>query len=158
MHVGCRGPGLVKTLRSCCCGRFVGRLHCCMHSHRRTPHGRGAARNRLRKPGPERSASCLLWAEGLVAVVSGSGVLRPKRRQYGVQHIANTNRALECHVAIPIDPAVDQWYISSDVPSAVVLKRTYLQCKRDIRFVEFSSSRPAFVQTAPSQTTANPRH
>lgn len=40
------------------------------------------------------------------------------------QHIANTNRALVCHVATLIDPAVDQWYISPDVPPAIVLKRT----------------------------------
>jgi hypothetical protein len=59
---------------------------------------------------------------------------------------------------LSFDPDVGQWYISFDVPSAIVLKRTCLQRKRDMGFVEYSSSRPAFVQTAPSQTTANSRH
>jgi len=146
--------GLVKTLRACCCGRFVGRLHHCMHGHKGTPHGRGAARNHLRKLGPnDRLPACC----GLKAWWRLWWWWREVQAPTA-QHIVNTNRVLDCHVATLIDPAVGQWYISPDVPPAIVLKRTSLQCKRSVRFVEHSSSRPAFVRTAPSQTTANPRH
>jgi hypothetical protein len=48
------------------------------------------------------------------------------------QHDATTNRALELHVSTLIDPAVVQWYISPHIPSAIVLKRTLLQRKRNI--------------------------
>jgi hypothetical protein len=125
-----------------------------MHGHKGTPHGRGAARNRLRKLGPDDRfpACCGLkawwwlqwwWMEAQAPTL---------------QHIANTNGAMECRVATLIDPAVDQWYISPDIPPAIVLKRTSLQRKRDISFVEHSNSKPAVVRAAPSQTTANPRH
>lgn len=52
------------------------------------------------------------------------------------QHNANTNRGLAWHVSILIDPAVKQRYIDADIPSAIVLKRTLLQRKREARSVE----------------------